>query len=167
MQPFIGQIGTFGFNFNPKGWAFCNGQYIAISQNSALFSLIGTQFGGDGKAVFALPNLQSRVPVHVGDGTVVGEGMGEENVTLLLSNLPPHNHAMACSTAAANKGTPSDSRYLGQTAVGGNIYGATASATLAPNAVGVAGGYLPHNNIQPCLAINFCIALIGVYPSRN
>lgn len=167
MQPYIGQISSFGFGFAPKGWAFCNGQLLGVAQNSALFSLIGVQFGGNGQTTFALPNLQSRVPIHTGGDFVVGQMAGVEHVTLTLSSLSQHSHAMVCSTAPVDKATPSDSRYLGQAAVDNNIFGPTVTTALAPNAVGVVGGNQSHNNLQPCLAINFCIALVGIYPSRN
>jgi microcystin-dependent protein len=179
-QPFIGQIMMTGFNFAPTGWALCNGQTLSISQNAALFSLIGTYYGGNGVSTFQLPNLQSSVPIHQGTGAglstyVIGQVGGTENVSLLYNNMPQHNHLINVSTAYGTLTTPSGN-ILGVTnggtpsapAAGNNDFVSTASnATLAATAVGTAGGNVPHTNLQPYLVINFVIALVGIFPSRN
>jgi microcystin-dependent protein len=172
METFLGMIAMFGFNFNPKGWAFCNGQLISIQQNSALFSLLGTQYGGNGTTNFALPNLQSRVPIGMGTGPglsnyVIGQTGGEENHTLLINEMPQHNHLMTGSGEAAAQNSPaggslpSTARGVNSYTTGGNSLSPMASATV------VTGGNQGHNNIQPYLAINYCIALQGIFPSRN
>jgi microcystin-dependent protein len=167
-SPFIGEIRMFGGNFAPFGYAMCSGQTIAISQNSALFALIGTTYGGDGQTTFNLPDLRGRVPVHVGNGFTQGQVAGSETVTVLTNQIPPHNHTAGCTDGNANQAGPA-----------GNIWatepnGVTAFYTevrpdgvMNPNLVGQTGGAQPHANIQPYLAINFIIALFGVFPSRN
>jgi microcystin-dependent protein len=180
-EPFLGQISMFGFNFAPSGWALCNGQIMAISQNTALFALLGTTYGGDGVTTFALPNLQSRVPLHWGQGPGlstydIGEVTGVENVTLISPQIPAHTHvAVATVNAAASALAPTDDPTGGVPCGGSgqNIYAPAPDNTTKMNAgmVGVvvqpAGGSQPHSNIQPILAITFCIALQGVFPSRN
>jgi microcystin-dependent protein len=179
-QPYLGQIMMTGFNFAPTGWALCNGQILSISQNTALFALLGTTYGGNGTSTFQLPNLQSSVPIHWGTGAglstyTIGEVGGVENVSLLYNNMPQHNHLINVSTAYGTATTPSGN-ILGVTnsgtasaPVAGNLdFVSTASnATLAATAVAMAGGSIPHTNIQPYLVINFVIALVGVFPSRN
>ncbi len=173
-DPFVAEIRIFGFNFAPKGWALCNGQLIPISQNTALFSLLGTTYGGDGKSTFALPNLQDRSPMHPGQGPGLslhdlGESAGEAAVTLLNTELPVHSH-----TAGANAGSG------GQAAPPNNVWGSLAGRTPPPlyqsgapnvsmsaSALGLAGSSLPHNNRQPYLGLNFCIALQGIFPARG
>lgn len=178
MEPFLGQIQPFAFNFAPKGWVMCNGQTMAISQNTALFSLLGTMYGGNGTTNFQLPNLQSRVPVHTGkgaSGTVYTQGStgGVETVTLTLSQLPQHNHTFAGASALGNKQQPTAGAALATVAKSGNpgdsYYAAGSNALTSLNAASVVavGGSGPHNNIQPYLVINWCIATVGVYPSRN
>jgi microcystin-dependent protein len=177
-QPFIGQVQSFGFNFAPRNWAFCNGQTLAINQNQALFALLGVTYGGNGSTTFQLPNLQSRVPMHqgtyLGNTYVPGQMAGEENVTLLTSNLPQHTHQFSGTNAQANSSAVSANGYAlaaivnqdGGTA--GNYYGpANSTVTLNPAEIGNTGGSQPHPNIQPYLAINWCIALYGIFPSRN
>jgi microcystin-dependent protein len=176
-NPFIGEIRMFGGNFAPLNWAFCNGALIAISQNDALFNLIGTTNGGDGTNTFALPNLQSRVPVHMGtasSGTtyLIGQQAGVENVTLLAGQIPSHTHALM-SAGGTQTLAPSASTILATSATSthtgsNNIYGpAPPTQTLNPAIIKNDGGSQPHSNLQPYLAVNFIISLSGVFPSRN
>jgi microcystin-dependent protein len=171
-DPFVAEIRMFGFNFAPKGWAFCDGQLMPISQNTALFSLLGTTYGGDGKSTFALPDMQGNVPMHPGQGQGLslrdlGEMSGVESVTLLQSEIPIHTHVANVSIDDADLRIPSPTRSPGK--AGGNaVYtlttgkpGLMAFQTLPP-----AGGGLPHNNMQPYLTLNFCIAMQGVFPPR-
>ena len=168
-NPFIGEIRLFAGNFAPNGWAFCNGQVLAISENTALFQLIGTTYGGDGQTTFALPDLQSRVPIHQGNGFVLAQSGGAESVTLTVPELPAHNHAAHCGTTAGNQGNP-----------GGNFWAYSTKELLyssaAPNAKMNAGDVSannggavaqPHENRQPFLAISFIISLFGIFPSQN
>ncbi len=171
-EPFIGQICIYGFNFAPRGWAFCNGQILSISQNTALFSLLGTTYGGNGTTTFALPNLQSRVPLHFGQGSglssySLGEVTGSENVTLTQGNLPPHNHNSTTPASAADGSSidPAAGAVLG---AGTKIYiAAAATVQMSPTPTSLTGGSQPVGVIQPLLALNFCIALQGIFPSRN
>jgi microcystin-dependent protein len=170
-EPFLGEIRMFGFNFAPRGWAFCNGQILSIAQNTALFALLGTTYGGNGQTTFALPNLQSRVPIHFGQGPglspySLGQLSGQENVTLLPTQMPAHSHSLACHTDDAATGIPNGNFPA---ASAQNIYASAATPGQFMNAgmVTVAGNSQPHTNIQPYLAINFCIALQGIFPSRN
>jgi microcystin-dependent protein len=173
--PFLGEIRMFGFNFAPNGWALCNGQTLSISQYTALFSLLGTTYGGNGTTTFQLPNLQGQVPIHQGTGGggtyVIGEVSGSANVTLLSSQMPAHTHLVNVDGNASGKNTPSGN-FLGTVPalapVDSKIYSSgPANATMAATAVAVAGGNTPHNNMQPYLVVNFCIALVGMFPSRN
>lgn len=177
-QPFVGEIRMFGFNFAPRGWQLCNGQTLAISQNAALFSLLGTTYGGNGTTTFQLPNLQSRVPIHQGTGLglstyVMGEAAGTENVTLLQTQMPMHTHLEnAVTTTANNVASPSGSYAATPTAEprGTSVapYStATPNATLNAGAIAPAGGSQPHPNMQPYLCVSFCIATVGIFPSRN
>ncbi len=169
---FVAEIRIFGFNFPPTGWAFCNGQLMPISQNTALFSLLGTTYGGNGKSTFALPDMQGRAPMQPGQGSglsqhFLGEQGGAESVTLLESEMPMHSHALQAATqdnGDVNIVSPTAS-YAPST--GGTLYQTTAGANLAPQAIGQAGGSQPHNNMQPYLALNFCIALQGIFPPRS
>jgi microcystin-dependent protein len=166
---YLGEIRIFGFNFAPYGWAFCNGQTLPISQYSALFALLGTTYGGNGVSTFALPNLQSRMPLHFGQGPglspyALGEQIGTEAVTLLVTQLPSHNHGIVASSTATSK-NPSNAEPAFTS--GGSSYGTAADLTMAPNMVANAGGSQPHDNMPPILALNFCIALQGIFPSRN
>jgi microcystin-dependent protein len=167
-QPFLGEIRQFGFNFAPRGWAFCSGQLMPISQNDALFALIGTTYGGDGQQTFALPDLRGRVPVHPGNAVQLGQVAGVESVTLLAQNLPPHNHGVMASADLAAGASPAGN-VMGAKGRGGvDVYAPATNLTpLAGGAVGSAGSSQPHNNLQPMLVVNFCIALEGIFPSRN
>jgi microcystin-dependent protein len=168
-QPFIGEIRPFGFNFPPRNWALCAGQLMAISQNTALFSILGTTYGGNGTTTFALPDLRSRVPVHTGGGNTLGEVSGVENVTLVSSQLPPHIHAVNASSDLATDASPSGNVMGAKPRGGVNVYApGTNSTTLAAASVGPSGPFgLAHDNMQPSLTLNFCICLFGIFPSRN
>lgn len=163
-EPFLGEIRIMSFGFAPKGWALCNGQLLPINQNQALFSLLGTFYGGNGQTTFALPNLQSRTPIHFGSGYTQGQISGEENHTLLLNEMPQHIHPLNGTTANADV-TAVTNNLL---ATAANIYTSAQNLTpLQPGTVGMAGGSQPHTNMQPFLTLNFCIALQGIFPSRN
>ena len=161
-EPYIGEIRMFCGNFAPLGWSLCNGQTLPISNYEALFSLIGTTYGGDGVNTFNLPNLQSRVPIHQGAGYVIGQLGGEEAHTLTTSELPSHPHAVA-ALKTANAAGPAAAVYGG----GPTVYGAAASAVMNAGMVAANPGGQPHDNIMPYQAVNFIIALEGIYPSRN
>jgi microcystin-dependent protein len=162
--PFIGEIRIVSYGFAPKGWALCNGQTLPIQQNAALFSLLGTTYGGNGIQNFQLPNFQARIPVHRSPSYVQGHSSGESAHTLLQSEIPVHTHVAAGSSNAANAPSPSHA-FWAVTANGS--YSGTPTTTLAPLAIGLAGGSQPHQNMSPYLALNFCIALQGIFPSRN
>jgi microcystin-dependent protein len=171
-DPFVAEIRIFPFNFAPKGWAFCDGQLMPISQNTALFALLGTTYGGDGKSTFALPDLQGNSAMHPGQGQGLslrdlGEMGGSETVTLLVSEMPAHTHTINALNILSTTVTPTTGTALGRS-LNGNAYADTASGfqTFAPEALPPAGGSLPHNNLQPYLTLNFCIALQGVFPAR-
>lgn len=177
---YLGEIRMVGFNFAPVGWALCNGQTLAISQYSALFALLGTSFGGNGVSTFQLPDLQGRVPVHQGQGAglspyIVGEITGTENVTLLLGNMPMHNHTANISNqpgsvsdptnatlAQGNTGTVRDPNYSVP-----NFVTSAPTGSMAPSTISFAGSNIPHTNIQPVTCVNFIIALQGIFPSRS
>lgn len=170
---FIGQINIVGFNFPPRGWAFCNGQILSIAQNTALFSILGTTYGGDGRTTFALPNLQGRAPMHWGNGAglpqvVLGEEGGVESVTLTLDEMAQHTHTLNGTNDNANAPGPGNDVLAKTGTPPGNLYGnAAPNTSLSPQAISFAGGNQPHTNLQPYLALNFCIALQGIFPSRN
>ncbi len=170
-NPYLGEIRLFAGNFAPLNWAFCNGQLLSIAQNDALFSLIGTIYGGDGVQTFALPNLQSRVPVHQGQGPglsnhTVGEMAGEENVTLTINQIPAHTHVAQANANAGTLASPAGNVWAG---ANDSPFAPPASAntTLAPGALGNAGGSQPHDNMVPFLAVNFIISLAGIFPSQG
>jgi len=170
-EPFIGEIRVFGFNFPPIGWATCAGQLLPISQNTALFSILGTYFGGDGRSNFALPNLQGNVPLHVGSGSgltprTVGETGGAPQVTLTQVEMPAHAHSANCHSGNGTSYGPANNVWATD-AGGGSEYAAAPNTTMAANALSVTGGSQAHNNMQPYLAMNFCIALQGIFPSRS
>ncbi len=172
---FVAEIRIFPFNFPPTGWAFCNGQLMPISQNTALFSLLGTTYGGDGKSTFALPDLQGSAPMQPGQGQglsqrFLGEMSGVETVTLLVSEIPLHTHTISASSAAADEeGTKLPTNSVPGKQQGANqMYAPLTSGVtnMAFQSLSLAGGGLPHNNMQPYLTLNFCIALQGIFPQR-
>jgi microcystin-dependent protein len=172
-DPFVAEIRIFPFNFAPKGWAWCDGQLMPLSQNTALFSLLGTTYGGDGKSNFALPDLQGRAPMHPGQGPGLslhdlGETGGSETVTLLESEIPAHSHALMTGTISASVVTPDPTVVLSRSQ-GGNAYCTTLNpmVNMSDQALAPAGGDQPHNNMQPYLTFFFCIALQGVFPPRT
>lgn len=171
-DPFVAEIRIFGFNFAPTGWALCNGQLLPISQNTALFSLLGTTYGGDGKSTFALPNLQGSTAMFWGQGPGLssydqGEAGGVEFVTLIESEMPAHTHVLRAGIDPADVQAPAPDRALTRSS-GGFAYGTGApNVTMAPQALSVAGSGLPHNNMMPYLTVNFCIALQGIFPPRS
>jgi microcystin-dependent protein len=162
-EPYLAEIRIFSFNFPPKGWALCNGQLLPINQNQALFSLLGTVYGGDGRINFALPNLQGRMPVHVGNGILLGQVGGETAHTLSISEMPAHTHAAVGSSTPANLGVPTGNLW----ATGNAAYNPTPNTTMNPACVLPVGGSQPHENMSPYLVVFFCIALQGIFPSQN
>ncbi len=162
--PFLAEIRLFSFNFVPKNWALCNGQLLAINQNQALFSLLGTTYGGDGRINFALPDLRGRVPVHAGNSISLGERSGEENHIVTVNELPSHSHTVNANSGAATGLDPTASLMAKPLS---NIYAASSNLTNTGMAVSNMGGSQPHNNMQPYLVITFGIALTGIFPSRN
>jgi microcystin-dependent protein len=172
-DPFLAEIRIFPFNFAPKGWARCDGQLLPLSQNTALFSLLGTTYGGNGKSTFALPDLQGRAPMHPGQGPGLslhdlGETGGSETVTLLQSEIPAHSHSVSTSISDANVGVATNQQLA--TGIGVGLFAAAnagALVSMAPQALAPAGGDQPHNNMQPYLTFHFCIALQGVFPQRG
>ena len=167
-EPFLAEVRIVGFNFAPRGWAFCDGQILPINQNQSLYSLLGTTYGGDGRTSFALPDMRGRVPIHVGasNGTShqLGQKSGEETHTLAANEMPSHNHTFSGTSNAANQNAFQGHYFANSPAV----YGPAASlVALNGDTLGNAGGGQAHDNMQPYLAINFCIALRGLFPSRN
>jgi microcystin-dependent protein len=166
--PFLSEIKIVSFAFAPKGWALCNGQLLPINQNQALFSLLGTTYGGDGRVNFGLPNLQGRVPLHFGNGFVLGELGGEYSHTLNVSEMAAHNHPANGSSTAITSGSPANDYWGDGTASSVNLYSNTAiNSVMAGNAIGVTGGSQPHPNQSPFLTLNFVIALQGIFPSQT
>lgn len=163
-QPYVGEIRMFAGNFAPAGWMFCEGQLLPISENTTLFNLIGTTYGGDGQSTFALPDLRGRVPIHSGDGFILAETGGAEEITLTVGQMPAHSHPFLASTAGGNLNAP-----------GGNVTGESAAvkiyleesptASLSPAAISSVGGGQPHTNFQPYLCVSFIISLFGIFPS--
>ena len=173
MEPFVGQIQPFGFNFPPRGWAQCDGTLLAISQNTALFSLLGTIYGGDGRTTFALPDLRGRAALHMGNGPglssrPIGQRTGYETTTLTTLNMPAHNHTVT-NPALADEGTADDptGAFLAIPDSGAKLYATTHDAAMGTFNSGSAGSGQHFNNMQPYLVVNWCIALVGLYPSRN
>jgi microcystin-dependent protein len=165
-SPFVGEIRMFAGNFAPAGWAFCNGALLPISENETLFNLIGTTYGGDGQSTFALPNLQSRVPIHVGPGLTLGESGGVETVTLTTSQIPSHSHTPLADSNAASQADPSNNVWAAQNTLTPYSDQPPTSA-LASTAIGSSGGSQPHDNMLPYLVINFILSLFGVFPSQS
>ena len=163
-QPYVGEIRMFGGNFAPAGWSFCEGQLLPISENETLFQLIGTTYGGDGQSTFGLPDLRGRIPIHQGNGFILAETGGAEEITLTTQQIPAHTHALLASTGTAASTTP-----------GNNVAAATQAATyynllenpanMSPQSIGPVGGSQPHTNFQPYLCVNFIISLFGIFPS--
>ena len=166
-EPFLSEIRIMSFNFAPKGWALCNGQLLPINQNQALFALLGTIYGGDGRTNFALPELRGRVPIHKGSGHVLGEKSGVQTVTLSINQLPQHTHFVNATTTTATTGTPTSSLVLARSTPQ-NLY-APASNLVAmdPTSISNVGGSQAHENMQPYSVVSFCIALQGIFPSQN
>jgi microcystin-dependent protein len=165
-EPFLSEIRIMSFVFAPKGWALCNGQLLPINQNQALFSLLGTTFGGDGRVNFALPDLRARAPIHVGSGHTLGERGGEQAHTLSIAELPMHTHVLNGSTNTAVN-SPANSPVLGTTNPQQGYVAASNLVAMAPQVVGNTGGSQAHLNMQPFLTLSFCIALQGIFPSPN
>jgi microcystin-dependent protein len=168
-NPFIGEIRMFGGNFAPAGWALCQGQLMAIAQNDTLFNLIGTTYGGDGQTTFALPDLRSRIPVHVGPSFALGQSGGTETVTLTTSQIPAHTHTATCYPVAGNSADPTGKRWASSADTSINPYAlpAAADSTMNPGAIGLDGGSQPHDNMIPFLGLNFIISLFGIFPSQT
>jgi microcystin-dependent protein len=168
--PYVGEIRIFAGNFAPAGWAFCDGSLIPISENETMFNLIGTTYGGDGTNTFALPDLRSRVPVHMGTGAgqsyVIAQSAGVEQITLTTQQIPAHNHPPTCNSGAGNQADPTAGVWAQQATV---VPYANAAPTLlmAANAIGLTGGSQPHDNMVPFLVINFIISLFGIFPSQT
>ena len=171
-EPFIGEIRLFPYNFAPRGWAFCNGQLLSIGQNTALFSLLGTTYGGNGQTTFALPDLRGRVAISSGQGSglanyVVGQIGGEEGHALITSEMPSHNHQANANTAGGNSQNPQGNYWSADASGGSAAYSSVKNAQMNAAAIGNTGGSQPHNNVQPYLTLNYCIALQGIYPARD
>lgn len=176
-EPFLAEIRMMGFNFAPRGWAMCDGQILPINQNQTLYSLLGTTYGGDGRTSFALPDIRSRSPIHKGspsgDGGlswVLGQRSGEETHTLTTGEMPNHTHKLMGTSAAANTDSPTGARYANTNDTGLKPYGVSSTAnqtSLSPYALSSVGGSQPHENMQPYTTLNYCIAIMGLFPSRN
>jgi len=174
-QSYVGEIRCFGFNFAPYGWALCNGQLLAISSNTPLFSIIGTTYGGNGTSNFALPNLQGQIPMHWGTptglpATVVGQPQGQSTVTLTTQQIPGHTHTAIAAKGSGTERTasPGPTSYLAESTPGSAWKGAPPlGPQFAANAISLMGTNLPHDNMQPYLTLNFCISLYGTFPSRG
>ena len=162
--PFLGEIKIISWNFSPKGWAFCNGQFLPINQNQALFSLLGTMYGGNGQTTFALPDFRGRTGIHVGSGFIQGQAGGQEFHTLTQSEMPAHNHFVQATSSSGNSNIPLGNLLA---EVNAGMYATTPNTTLHPSSITNTGGSQPHENRQPFLVLNFIIALQGVFPSRN
>lgn len=163
-EPYIGEIRRVAFDFAPRGWALCNGQMLPINQNQALFALLGTVYGGNGVTTFALPDLRGRAPIQPGQGIAQGMAAGAASVTLQTAQLPAHTHGVVAASDAADQTSPQDA-YWAATAQPG--YGGQATGTMSPGALSAAGGSQPHDNMSPYLAVNYIIAVTGIFPSRD
>jgi microcystin-dependent protein len=164
-EPFLAEIQMFGFTFAPRGWAQCNGQLLPINQNQAVFSLLGTTYGGNGQTTFGLPDMRSRTPVHWGNTVQLGQAAGTENVTLSPNEIPAHNHQVLASSGAVSSGSPGGNYLATQPSESLFTTPANANGAMASQAGSL--GAQPHSNIQPYIVLNFCIALQGIFPSRN
>ncbi len=163
-QPYVGEIRMFGGNFAPAGWIFCEGQLLPISENEALFQLIGTTFGGDGQETFGIPDLRGRIPIHQGSGFQLGETGGAEEITLTVNQIPQHTHPLLASAALGSATAPANNMLAGSGSI--DMYRETSpSVGLVPSAIGPAGGSQPHTNFQPYLCVNFILSLFGIFPS--
>lgn len=163
--PYLGEIKLVSFNFPPKGWALCNGQLLPINQNQALFALLGTYYGGDGRVTFALPNLQGRIPLHFAPQYPIGTFGGEEQHTLIVNEIPTHSHLFSGSANPPQQPSPVNGFW--PTGGGLTPYATAANNFLSPAAIGLAGGNQPHENRPPFAVLNFVIAIVGIFPSRN
>lgn len=165
-QPYVGEIRMFAGNFAPAGWMFCEGQLLPISENETLFQLIGATYGGDGESTFALPDLRGRIPIHQGNGFILAETGGAEEVTLTVQQIPAHSHAFLATVSTATGTSPTDAAPAATTEVTVTPYGTDApTTTLQPGSIGPVGGSQPHTNFQPYLCIDFIISLFGIFPS--
>jgi microcystin-dependent protein len=166
-DPFLSEIKIFSFDFPPKGWAFCSGQLLPINQNQALFALLGTNYGGNGRTTFALPDLRDRVPIHIGNGHVIGERGGEAAHTLTQAEMPTHTHLVNAANTTATDSSPTSNLVLAPSTPQ-NLYAQASNfVAMNPASITAVGGSQPHLNQQPFLTLNFCIALQGIFPSRN
>ena len=166
-EPFLAEIMIVGFNFAPRGWALCDGQVLPINQNQSLYSLLGTTYGGDGRVTFALPEMRGRTPMHVGPGHTQGQKSGEETHTLSGAEIPAHTHQAQASSSAANQIDPTAHVLASAAPIAISVYGSGATSDMGAGTVASTGGGQGHDNMQPYLALNFCIALQGLFPSRN
>ena len=171
-DPFVGEVRAFGFDFAPRGWAFCNGSVLPIMQNQALFSVIGTYYGGDGRTTFGLPDLRGRAPVHAGTPSsggnfTLGQSAGEENHTLISTEIPAHTHTVSANNTASDNGSPAGAYFGGAVNAVYKPYNQTNAVVLAGQSVAPAGGSSPHSNMPPYQVINYCIATQGIFPPRS
>jgi microcystin-dependent protein len=163
-QPYVGEIRMFAGNFAPAGWMFCEGQLLPISENETLFQLIGTTYGGDGESTFGLPDLRGRIPIHQGNGSILAEQGGAEEITLTVQQIPAHNHALLGSASNGGQSGPGNNFLANSTVI--SLYAPeTPAAIMAPTAIPSAGGSQPHTNFQPYLCVDFIISLFGIFPS--
>lgn len=162
-QPYVAEIRMFAGNFAPAGWMFCEGQLLPISENETMFQIIGTTYGGDGESTFALPDLRGRIPIHQGNGFILAETGGAEEITLTVSQIPAHSHPLLCSTNLANQTSPTNN-VIGQSATVDMYIEDIPVVALSPLTVGPVGGSQPHTNFQPYLCVNFIISLFGLFP---
>ena len=165
-EPFLGEIRPFAFGFPPKGWASCDGQLLPIAQNAALFSLLGTMYGGDGRSTFALPDLRGRAGMHLSSLHIQGERAGQEGVALTGAQIPLHSHTANCSNVVGTQTSPAG-KFWAQDSDGNVVFNSAGGATMAAAAIGNTGQSQPHPNMQPYLVVNYCIALQGIFPSRS